>query len=363
MLTIVGDQHSMNLLIVDDSKTDVLIISSMLQNYPTYIAEDGIEALEQIRLHPEIDVMILDLNMPRMDGFTLLQTLNEHPEYPRVAALILTNNDEVEQEIRGLDLGALDYIRKPLNLQTLRKKIELHGNLIETRKRLEYQNVSLEKIVAERTIECNLTRDVTIQALVGLLEVRNIESSNHTRRTKFAMKALCEHLRTLDTYKDVLTDTYINELVSTAPLHDIGKVGIPDEILLKPGRLTPEEFNIMKRHTTYGVDALTRECTGDVILPFIQTAAEIAGTHHEKYDGTGYPNGLSGKLIPLGGRLMAIIDVYDALVSKRIYKPAYSHEQSVSMILSESGRHFDPDIVEVFVQNAHEFLAIHEQYH
>ena len=288
----------MKLLIVDDSKTDSLMLTNMLKGYDLRIAFDGIEAMEMLDRENDIDIMILDINMPRMNGFEVLEAMQKDPRYHSIVTLILTNYDEIDNEIRGLELGAVDYIRKPLNLRSLLKRIELHSSLKSTQRALEQHNFILENAVQERTRELNLTRDATIQALVGLLEIRDIESSNHTRRTQWMMKALCEHLRNTESHHAVLTEAYISELFSTAPLHDIGKVGIPDHILLKPAKLTPDEFEIMKKHTTYGVDALKQAGQGNNTLSFIRTAIEIVGTHHEKFDGSGYPSGLSGKEIP-----------------------------------------------------------------
>ncbi len=340
----------MKVLVVDDSRADVMLLKNMLKDYDLLVAYDGVEAMESLKQDPEIGIMILDLNMPRMNGYEVLEVMGHHPEYKKIATLILTNYDEIDNEIRGLELGAVDYIRKPLNFRSLRKRIELHSNLVGARKALEQHNFLLEKAVQERTHELNQTRDVAIHALVSLLEVRNVESSNHTRRTQSMMKELCEHLRTKEQYRAILTEAYIDELFNAAPLHDIGKVGIPDCILLKPGRLTLEEFEIMKKHVAYGVEALSaRDCNGSS-LSFIRTAMEIVATHHEKFNGTGYPNNLAGKDIPLPGRLMAIIDVYDALVSERVYKAAYTHEEAIAMIAQEKGKHFDPEIVDAFFE-------------
>lgn len=322
----------------------------MLFDYNLLIAYDGIEAMELVGESPPIDIMILDLNMPRMNGFEVLEALQKNPRYRKITTLILTNYDEIENEIRGLDLGAVDYVRKPLNMSSLRKRIEVHLSLRKANKSIKEYNRVLEEKVSARTRELVVTRDTTIHALIGLLEVRNIESSNHTIRTQWMMKVLCEHLKTKEKYADVLNDEYICELFKTAPLHDIGKVGIPDNILLKPGRLNPDEFEIMKRHTTYGVEALRHDADPNMTVTFINTAVQIAGTHHERYDGTGYPNGLKGEEIPLCGRLMAIIDVYDALTNKRIYKPAYSHERALEIITSERSRQFDPYIVDAFIE-------------
>ena len=352
----------MKILIADDSKTDVAIISSILADYELLFAYDGMEAMETLERHPNVDILILDINMPRMSGFEVLEQMKKYPEYKNVAVLVLTNFDEIDNEMRGLDLGAVDYIRKPLNIRSLRKRVELQIKLKNARDEMEQQNIILEKRVQERTRESVLARDVTIHALVSLLEVRNIESSNHTKRTQMMMHAICSHLKAKAPYSIILTDSYAAELFDTTPLHDIGKVGIPDHILLKPDKLTADEFEIMKKHTTFGVEAL--RCMGPESdnLSFIRTAAEIAGTHHEKFDGTGYPNGLKGKDIPLAGRLMAIIDVYDALVNQRVYKPAFTHEAALEIMASERGTHFDPELLDAFFEIEAEVRSIADSF-
>ncbi len=339
----------MKVLIVDDSKTDVLMISSMLPDYERLSAYDGIEAMEVLRQHPDVDILVLDLNMPRMNGYEVLEAIRDNPEIKNIAPIILTNYGEIDSEIRGLELGAVDYIRKPLNIRSLRKRIELHAHLIAAKKILEQHNYALEREVAARTKESTLTRDATIRAMVSLLEVRNIESSNHTKRTQMMMSALCDYLKNIEPYSAILTEAYIHELCSTVPLHDIGKMGIPDHILLKPGKLTPDEFEVMKQHTTFGAEALKGEGGKNLNLSFICTAVELIETHHERFDGDGYPNGLSGMDIPLSGRLMAIVDVYDALVNERVYKPAIPHVQALEIIRGERGRQFDPSIVDAFM--------------
>jgi len=214
----------MKILIADDSKTDVALISGILSDYDLLYAYDGIEALERIEQNPSVDILILDINMPRMNGFEVLEHLKNNPEYRSIAVIVLTNSDEIDNEMRGLDLGAVDYIRKPLNIRSLRKRVELHIKLKNARDALEQQNNILEKRVRERTRESVLTRDVTIHALVSLLEIRNIESSNHTKRTQMMMQALCSHLRTQKPFSTILTESYATELFDTTPLHDI-----PDE--------------------------------------------------------------------------------------------------------------------------------------
>jgi len=356
------DELNSKILIVDDSSTERVIISNMLKGYDLYTATDGYEALEKISNNIDFDIIILDLNMPGMDGFEVLRKIKN--EYLNCSAdvIILTNYEEIENEIKGLDLGAVDYIRKPLNVEATLKRVEVHLELSRAKKRIEHHNHTLEETVKRRTEELVISRDTTIRALVGLLEVRDLESSNHTKRTQWMMKALCEHLKSKSYCEDILTKDYINKLFKTAPLHDIGKVGIPDSILMKKEKLDKEEYEYMKKHVMYGVDALTHEVHKGYIDPFIKAGLDIVGNHHEKFDGTGYPKGLKGKDIPLAGRLMAIIDVYDALTSKRVYKDAFNHEYSLDLITKESDRHFDPEIVEAFLEIEQEIYKISQKY-
>ena len=338
------------ILIVDDSKVDQLIIQNILEDFQTLTAYDGIQALEVLRTETDIDIIILDLNMPNMNGFEVLEHIRRDFSHLDISILILTNYEEVSNEIKGLELGAVDYIRKPLNSESLLKRIEVHLNLLIAKKEIKLHNDHLEELVRQRTKQLLLTRDITINALVGLLEVRDVESSNHTRRTLQMMKTICEHLSKKQTYKHILTEEKIELMYKTAPLHDIGKVGIPDKILLKPGKLTEDEYSQMKEHVRFGVDAIKSEFGDEEMDVFMLTALRLIGTHHEKFDGTGYPKGLIGKDIPLEGRLMAIIDVYDALTSERVYKEAFSHDYSLIVMKNESGKHFDPSLIEAFLE-------------
>lgn len=349
------------ILIVDDSLVDLTLIRAILSDQLLYTARDGLEAMDVLNEHPDIDLMILDINMPRMNGFEVLEALRKDPKYAKIITLILTNHDELESEIKGLSLGAVDFIRKPLNIESLRKRIDIHARLKKATKQLEETNQHLEETVQERTREIALTRSITIHALVGLLEVRDIESGNHTVRTQYIIKTLCDYLAKQDKFKELLTESYIREIFETAPLHDIGKVGIPDSILLKPGKLSVEEYEKMKQHTTFGVKAIMAESM-DAMPSFIKTAIEIIGGHHEQYDGSGYPLGLKGDTIPLTARLMAIADVYDALINKRVYKPAFTHEEAKALIVERRGSHFDPQIVDAFLACEEEILAITAKY-
>ena len=351
-----------NILVVDDSKTDTLLIRSMLEGYCVHTAENGEEALNILRGGRGIDLMLLDLNMPVMDGFEVLRQVKALPECADLLILILTNSDEPENEVNGLELGASDYIRKPLYLGALRKRVELHLKLKATQLRIEDYSLNLEETIQERTRELEQTRAITIQALVGLLEVRNIESGNHCLRTQWMMKILSGSLRRNTGYAALLTDSYISELFNTAPLHDIGKVGVPDSILLKPGPLTPQEYAIVKKHVQYGVNALGRHNAPDSAIPFIRTALDLIGTHHEWVDGTGYPNGLRGDAIPLCGRMMAIIDTYDAVTSNRPYKAAIPHDQALALLSRNRGTQFDADVLDAFLAVETDIRQITLQY-
>ncbi len=351
------------ILIVDDSSTDLLIIKNMLTEFAVITAKNGVEALKILDDNSEIHLVVLDLNMPIMDGFEVLRILKSEKKYHHIRVIILTNFDEIENEIRGLELGAVDYIRKPINIRALKIRINIHRKLLEMQHDVEEANAILDARVAKATEELILTRDVTIHALVGLIEARNFESYNHIMRTSMMMKALCDHLKTHPKFSAVLTQEFILELTRTSPLHDIGKVAIPDNILLKPGKLTPEEFEVMKRHVEYGVLALKREIKNEYEIPsFIKTALDIVGYHHEKYDGTGYPNKLKGEAIPLPGRLMAIIDVFDALINERVYKKAFSLEQSIAIIQEGIGAHFDPEISRGFLEIIDTITTINNRY-
>lgn len=351
------------ILVVDDSSTDLLIIQSMLNDFEVLTARNGLEALKVLSEDRDIHLVILDLNMPEMDGFEVLKRLKSEEKYRHIRVIILTNIDEVESEILGLELGAVDYIRKPINIRALKVRIDIHRNLYQMQQEVEFANAVLDARVDKATEELRVTRDITIHALVGLIETRNLEAFNHIMRASQMMELLCNHLAKKPKYKAILTPDYIYELVSTCPLHDIGKVGVPDHILLKPGRLTPEEYTEMKKHVDYGVYALQRELDPNIEIPsFIKTALEIIGFHHEKYDGSGYPNGLKGKNIPLPGRLMAIIDVFDALINERVYKKAYSLEESIKIIKESIGSHFDPEIAESFLEIIDQMVFINARY-
>jgi len=301
--------------------------------------------------------------MPEMDGYETCRHLKSNPQTMDIPVIFLTAKEQVEDEQMGFELGAADYITKPVSPPIVLSRVKTHLQLKKVRDFLKDKNEFLEQEVARRTKEIDNTQDVAMIAIGSLAETRDNETGNHIRRTQHYMRVLAEKLKDHPNFQHFLTDENIALLTKSAPLHDIGKVGIPDKILLKPGKHTPEEFEIMKTHTTLGRDAIiAAEKLLQTPSSFLQFAREIAYTHHEKYDGTGHPQGLSGNDIPISGRLMALADVYDALISKRIYKEAIPHEKAVAIIKEGAGNHFDAQVVEAFLQINEQFKEIAQKY-
>jgi len=354
------------ILIVDDTEMNIdLLIEALGDTYEIMVALDGPTALEHLNDHKP-DLILLDIMMPGMDGFEVCQRIRQNPEKANVPIIFVTALNESVDEQRGLDMGAVDYIIKPINPAIVKARVRNHLELKLAREILKDENLELEHRVQERTRLLHRTQDATIECLATLAETRDPETGNHIRRTKRYVKVMAENLAGHPDFSPELDARRIDLLYKSTPLHDVGKVGVPDHILLKPGPLTPEEFEIMKQHTVIGRDALLQaeKTLGDD--SFLRIAAEIAYTHHERWDGSGYPRGLKGAEIPLSGRLMSIADVYDALICKRVYKPAFSHEKTVSVITQGDGRvmpaHFDPRILSAFTALADRFQDIARQF-
>ena len=277
--------------------------------------------------------------------------------------IFITAKTTVEDEQKGFEIGAVDYITKPISPPIVLERVKTHLTLKQAQDFLKQQNQILEEKVIERTEKMENLQDVVMVAMGSLAESRDPETGNHIRRTQNYVRALAEKLAELPKFRDFLTPETITSLYKSAPLHDIGKVGVPDHILLKPGKLTDEEFEEMKKHTVYGYEAIiAAEDTIEGGGQFLHFAKEIALSHQEKWDGSGYPEALKGEDIPISARLMAIADVYDALISKRVYKPAFSHEKAVQIITEGSGKHFDPIMIESFTEIADEFKVIAERF-
>ena len=352
------------ILVVDDTPDNLTLITNLLKDrYRTKIATNGEKALKVAVTGTPPDLVLLDIMMPVMDGYEACRRLKADRKTSGIPVIFLTAKTEEADETLGFEAGAVDYITKPISPPILLARVETHLQLKAVRDFLVDKAVFLEEEVLKRTREVQMIQDVTIVAMASLAETRDNETGNHIRRTQNYVRVLAKQMQTHPRFRDVLTDETIELLYKSAPLHDIGKVGIPDRILLKPGKLTPEEFEIMKTHTTLGRDAiLAAEARLDVSNSFLSLAREIAYSHQEKWDGSGYPEGLSGDDIPVSARLMAVADVYDALISRRVYKAPLSHDDAVAVIVEGSGAHFDPDLVAGFVELESEFRAIAQQF-
>ena len=348
------------ILVVDDVLDEIVILEEILRNtYRIITAMNGESALLAAQGNPQPDLILLDIMMPDMDGYETCRRLTQNPVTASIPVIFLTAKTGPVNEKIGLDLGAEDYISKPPCPAIVLARIKTHLRLKSTRDFLKNKTEYLESEVERRSREIALVQDVTMIALGSLAETRDNETGNHIRRTQNYIKILSERLSNHPRFRQLLSPLYIEHLYKSAPLHDIGKVGISDNILRKPAKLDPNEFEIMKTHTTIGYKAiLAAERSLGTYSSFLSIARDLAWSHHEKWDGSGYPRGLAGDKIPLAGRLMAIPDVYDALVSLRVYKTAFTHEESIEVIRQGMGIHFDPDITLAFLDIAEWFRDI-----
>ncbi len=331
------------ILLVDDNTANLQVLRESLDGlgYKLLIAKSGKSALEIVRKACP-DLLLLDIMMPEMDGYEVCRRLKGAEETRHIPVIFLTAMADADDEAKGLALGAVDYITKPINPDLVRARVRNH---LELKRHRDH----LEQLVRAKTREVQLTQAVMIESLATLAEYRDPETGGHIKRTQNYVKALAVKLKGHPRFRDLLDEQTIELLYLSAPLHDVGKVGVRDHILLKPGRLEDAEFAEMKKHTLFGEEALriTEQKLGK--STFLRHAREIAGSHQEKWDGSGYPRRLKGEAIPVSGRLMALADVYDALISKRVYKPPFPHAKAVQIIQEGRGTHFDPDVVDAFV--------------
>jgi len=348
------------ILVVDDTPDNLMLMANLLkESYTVKAANNGEKALRIARDTPHPDLILLDVMMPGITGHEVAQILQADPATRDIPIIFLTAMASAADETRGLEMGAADYITKPISPPIVLARVRTQLKVKDAADFLRDQNAYLEREVQRRTRELSAIQDVTIHAMASLAETRDNETGNHIRRTQHYVKILAEHLREHPRFRHFLDDATITLLFKSAPLHDIGKVGIPDAILLKPGRFTPEEFEIMKTHTTLGRDAIAHaEQQLGMDVDFLNLAKEIAYCHQEKWDGSGYPQGLAGDAIPISARLMAVADVYDALISRRVYKEGMPHEKAVGIILEGRGSHFDPDVLDAFEANMARFQEI-----
>jgi putative two-component system response regulator len=352
------------ILIVDDAPENLAVLSSLLgPQHQVRAVTSGRRALQAAASQPRPDLILLDVMMPDMDGHEVIAHLLSDPGTADIPVIFVTALEKGDEEEHGLALGAVDYITKPIRPAIVIARVKTHLELKAARDLLKDRNRNLEVEIARRMADNLLIQDVSIRALARLAEIRDPETGNHLRRTQGYVRTLAEHLCAHPRFSTLLTAQYIEALVKSAPLHDIGKVGIPDTILLKQGKLTPSEWTIMKTHSSLGYQALEQaERDTEQPLEFLSMAKQIALYHHEKWDGSGYPEGLTGEAIPIAARLMALADVFDALITQRAYKKAFTLNESLQVIQAGRGTHFDPDVVDAFFARQDDFIRIAERH-
>ena len=353
------------ILIVDDMPENLSVLGELLHGagYHVKVATNGLTALNLANQQPRPSLILLDVMMPEMDGHEVLRQLRSNINTREIPVIFLTAMNSDDDEERAFGEGIADYITKPLKPALALARVRSQLLVRQARSWLQDQNLALEAEVKRRMLENDLIQAVSIRALAHLAETRDNETGAHIQRTQSYIRLLATRLTDHPRFATTLNNKYIEVLSRSAPLHDIGKVGIPDHILLKPEKLTPDEWVIMKTHTTIGSDAIAlAERDIDTSVEFLRQAKEIARSHHERWDGTGYPDGLAGDAIPLSARLMAIADVFDALISKRVYKPAITFSEVYRIMQEGRDKHFDPDIIDNFLAGYKEFEAIAAHY-
>jgi len=349
------------ILIVDDIEINRMILREILQNdYDIIEASGGIEAVnvlfdangEPNEVLPT--TILLDIMMDDLDGFAVLEKIMANEVTKNIPVLFITAADSEEIESKGLMAGAADYITKPFNHTVVRARVDNHLNLARYRHKLE-------QLVSIKTAEVTKTYESTLEVLATIIEYRNLESGAHIRRTTLLTEVLVAKMLESEQFKAALMEENIPSLIKASALHDIGKIGIPDGILLKPGKLNDDEFNVIKSHTTVGsqiIDSISETLPDNDM--YLKYAKDICHYHHERWDGRGYPGGLTAEEIPLAARIISVVDVYDALVSPRCYKDPFSHDVSFSIITEGRGTQFDPDIVDILPSVAKAFKEIEE---
>lgn len=341
------------ILTVDDNATNLTMLNEILsRRYKVYPANSGERALHFLTKRIP-DLILLDVVMPGLNGYEVLDAIKHTPEYAGIPVIFLTGKDDVPSEAKAFQLGAVDYIQKPINETILLARVKLHLEL-------ELYKKNLEKLVDKRTKQLMNMQDTTLSLLAHLTDYRDKDTGGHIQRTSEYVCCIMNRLLSNELPGYRIDKTFYDNLKKLSPLHDIGKVCIPDSILLKPAKLTDAEFEVMKTHTTSGANLLMEAIEEGGDYSFLHFSHEIVLSHHEKWDGSGYPMGLQGENIPLSGRIMAIADVYDALTTERPYKEAFSHEKSMDIMRDLRGRHFDPVLLDVFCSVEQDIMTIKE---
>ena len=348
------------ILIVDDNPENLMLLGELLSDlYRVRAANSGPRALLLAQQEPQPDLILLDVMMPQLSGYEVLERLRAEPATRDIPVIFITAMNSEDDEQRGFEMGAVDYITKPLRQAIVLARVHTHLELRRARVQLQRDNAALELEVAQRLNDRLVVQDVTIRALARLAEVRDNETGNHILRTQSYVEALARRVRLHPRFSAELDEYSITLMAKSAPLHDIGKVGIPDHILLKPGKLSPDEWVVMKTHAALGADAIARaEADAPQVVQFLIFAKQVARHHHERWDGSGYPDGLVGDAIPLAARLMAVADVFDAMISRRVYKAPIPMEEVRLVMADQRSRHFDPDLLDAFLGDYEAFCDL-----
>jgi putative two-component system response regulator len=346
------------IMLVDDNISNLNIGRTMLKDYYEVFPIPSGKKLFDALSHVTPALILLDILMPEMDGFEVIKRLKTNTAWEEIPVIFLTSRSDENSELEGLSLGAIDYVAKPFSAPLLLQRINNHLLITSQKRELKMYNDNLEQMVAEKTKQVMDLQNSVISTLADMLECRDDDTGGHVMRTQRYLSIMLDKLIETGIYQDELNMINLNFLVPSALLHDIGKIAISDNILKKPGPLTQEEFEEMKKHSKQGADAIERLENKNMEHSFLTCAKRIARSHHEKWDGSGYPDGLAGYDIPLEGRLMAIADVYDALISDRPYKKAFSTTQAKNIIEEGRGKHFDPFLVDIFLQVSSDFEAV-----
>ena len=349
------DASRKKIVITDDNRTNLTIAkNALIDKYDVFTVPSGAKLLELLeRVTP--DLILLDIEMPEMNGYEVIKTLKSTERTSDIPVIFLSGIVSAESELMGLNMGAVDYIFKPFSRNLLLKRIELHLLLEAQKQELKRYSGSLEGMVIEKTKTVFELQNAILKTVAELVERRDSVTGGHIERTQIYLGLLVSFLLDEDIYTRELSSWDIDLFIMSSQLHDVGKISIKDEILLKPGELSTEEFEEMKKHTSFGMEITERIESSTTENAFIAHAKIMAASHHERWDGTGYPLGLMGKEIPLQGRLMAIVDVYDALTNDRPYKKAFPHKKAIGIIRNGLGTHFDPLIGEVFIKHEKAF--------
>ena len=350
-----------DILVVDDTPANLHLLAGMLKNrgYKTRPVPNGMLALQAALSDPP-DLILLDVNMPEMSGYEVCQSLKADDKLKDIPVIFISALNELLDKVKAFSVGGVDYITKPFQFDEVQARVDAQLKIRRLQEELERHNRQLGKLVQAQVKKISDTQVAMIFALAKLAESRDDDSGMHLERVQALCRKLAEGLAQRPRFGRQVDASFIETIFHASPLHDVGKVGIPDKIVLKPGKLTPEEFEVMKTHCVLGaekLEAVQRKYPGNALLDM---GIAIAKFHHEKWNGQGYPQGLAGEAIPLSARIMAVVDVYENLRAKRPYKAAFSHEESVEIIATSSGSHFDPDLVKVFMEIKDDFQRIRD---